>query len=163
MGAEKHIFKPTASVVAMLIILCLLFVASIFFAIRENWIVLLLCIVTFLVVLPDEIRSLSEQILICDDYIRLQNVDCVMGEKEITINRIDISWKDIKTITLHTSSLGTPLLVIKTKSKFKNSSTYIKSLESYFLFSYDNQIKKMKTIIHQYRKDNKKRKNCLKE
>ena len=95
--------------------------------------------------------------------IRLQNVDCVMGEKEITINRIDISWKDIKTITLHTSSLGTPLLVIKTKSKFKNSSTYIKSLESYFLFSYDNQIKKMKTIIHQYRKDNKKRKNCLKE
>lgn len=155
MKNEEYSFKPKGAV-PILVVLGILFLVSIFFAFRGNWMLLALCLVVILLLLPGEFRLLNERIFVCDDHIKLQNVSCVNRNTSETLQSVEIKWCDIQSITFHTGLKGTNLS-IKTKSRYKSPRTYIKQLDGYFGVRYDRELKKMKTVLLAFWRKNKRR------
>ena len=141
----KYCFKPNK--IVPISIMSVFIIISLIFLFKAEWFVALLFALLALVILPSIIRSFSEKILLSDDCITLQNVDCVKENETGRIDSVAIKWDDIKKIEFDTS-LRSSFLVIKSKY----NRTYIKNLEDYF----PSSVKKMKTIIHQYIKNKKK-------
>ena len=146
--SKCKIIKPRATIPTLLMMLFFV-VISIFFAIKGKWIVLLFCVIMILVVLPGEIRLLKEKILLCDDCIVLQNVDCFKNGIKESVDKVIIQWSDVENVKFDTGLQSSFMRITTKKSKIKCSRTYLKSLENY------PGERKMKPLIHQYWNRNK--------
>ncbi|MBO2525258.1 MAG: hypothetical protein CW341_06125 [Bacteroidetes bacterium] len=144
-SGTEYVFKPNTAIFTI-ILMCFFVAVSIYFAIKGNWIVLGICVVANLIILPGEIRSLKEKIIVCDNCIILQNVSYVKNGKTEKIDWVEIKWCDVKSVKFDT---GLQSSFMRIAIKNQNENVYIKSLENY------PGERKMKPIIHQYWSNNK--------